>query len=67
MKALIFAALLLAFEWMIQFSNALAAPIVALESVRVDVPKACRYGPFDRVRMLNVPAAGKISVLVRVR
>jgi glucose/arabinose dehydrogenase len=67
MKALIFAVPLLAMEWMIQFSCASAAPISARETVRVDVPKACEYEPFNRDRILNVPAGAKISVIARVR
>jgi hypothetical protein len=47
MKALIFVALVLALGWMIQFSCGFAAPIGVQEWVRVDVPKAYQYEPFN--------------------
>jgi glucose/arabinose dehydrogenase len=62
-RGLICVALVLVFGCQAVF----AASIGVLESVRVEVPGVWRYGPFDRNRMLNVPAGAKISVLARVR
>ena len=36
-------------------------------SVRVEVPEQWRSAPFDRERLLTVPAGAKIAVLARVR
>jgi glucose/arabinose dehydrogenase len=65
MKAYIRVALILAFGC--QVPAVFAASIGVQESVRVEVPKVWKYEPFNRERMLNVPAGARISVLARVR
>jgi glucose/arabinose dehydrogenase len=52
---------------MVELPTAFTAPIGAQKTVQVDVPKTLRSPPFNRIRMLNVPAGAKISVLARVR
>jgi glucose/arabinose dehydrogenase len=63
MKTSICAALVLAFGCQLVFGTSIGVQ----ESVRIDVPKAWQYSPFNRERALNVPAGAKISVLARVR
>jgi glucose/arabinose dehydrogenase len=44
-----------------------ATPAGAQVPVKVEVPEKWRTAPFDRERLLNVPAGATISVLARVR
>ena len=67
MKAFIFVAFVSVLGSIVELPTAFTAPIGAQETVQVDVPKTLRSPPFNRIRMLNVPAGAKISVLARVR
>jgi glucose/arabinose dehydrogenase len=49
-----------------QMINAGTTPAGARVSVRVEVPEQWRSAPFDRERLLTVPAGAKIAVLARV-
>src|SRR5258708_9054894 len=67
MKAFIFIAFASVLGSIVQLPpSVFAAAIGARETVQVDVPKALQSAPFNRNRMLNVPAGAKISVLARV-
>ena len=67
MKAFIFIAFASVLGSIVQLPpSVFAAAIGARETVQVDVPKALQRAPFNRNRMLNVPAGAKISVLARV-